>query len=66
METNLCTIDRVTRGAVGAILIAVGLFVVHGAFGAVFCLVGAMLVFSGIRGFCHVYKVLNIRTSKKP
>ena len=65
MGINLGTLDRVIRGAVGALLIAVGLLVLRGAIGAVLCLLGALLIFTGIRGFCHVCKVLHIDTSKK-
>jgi Protein of unknown function (DUF2892) len=53
------------RGVVGVGLIAVGLFMVKGVVGVLLGLVGAVLIFSGTVGFCHVYKVLHIRTSKK-
>ena len=62
---NLSTIDRVIRGVAGAALIAVGLLFVKGVGGIVLCLVGAILIFSGGVGFCHVYKVFHIRTSRK-
>jgi uncharacterized membrane protein len=65
MGTNLGTIDRVVRGVAGAALIAVGLFLVQGLLAVVLCLLGAMLIFSGAVGFCHVYKVLRIRTSRR-
>ncbi len=65
MKANLGTVDRAIRVVVGVILIAVGLFLVRGVTGVVLGLVGAVLIFSGIIGFCHVYKVFHIRTSKK-
>lgn len=65
MGTNLGTIDRVIRGVVGAILIAVGLFLAKGVLSVALCLLGAILIFSGTVGFCHVYKALHINTSKK-
>jgi hypothetical protein len=65
MGTNLGSIDRVIRGFAGVLLIVVGLFLVRGAIGVVLCLLGAVLIFSGVVGFCHVYKVLHIRTCRK-
>lgn len=65
MGINLGTLDRVIRGVVGAILIAAGLFLVTGVARAVLCLLGAVLIFSGTVGFCHVYKVFHIRTCRK-
>jgi hypothetical protein len=65
MGTNLGTVDRVIRGVIGVILVAVGLFLVTGIFGIVLILLGVLLIFSGTVGFCHVYKVLHIRDSKK-
>jgi uncharacterized membrane protein len=65
MGTNLGRLDRVIRGVVGVALIAVGVFMVKGAVGVLLGLVGAVLIFSATVGFCHVYKVLHIRTSKK-
>lgn len=65
MGTNLGTVDRVIRGVVGVALIATGLLLVQGAFAVVLCLLGAVLIYSGAVGFCHVYRVLHIRSSKK-
>jgi uncharacterized membrane protein len=62
---NLGTVERVIRGAIGAILIAVGVFVVKGILGIVLGLIGAVLVFSAFVGFCHVKKFFGIGTSKK-
>jgi hypothetical protein len=66
MRTNLSTLDRAIRGVVGVILLAVGFLVVRGMIGIVLGLIGAVLIFSGTVGFCHVYKVLHFRTSKRP
>jgi len=65
MGTNLGTLDRAIRGLGGIILVVAGLFVVKGLIGILLGLVGAVLIFSATVGFCHVYKVLHIRTSKK-
>lgn len=65
MGINLGVIDRAIRGAVGASLIAAGLFLVQGVVGVLLCLVGAVLIFSATVGFCHVYKFFHIHTSRK-
>ena len=65
MGINLSTVDRVIRVAVGAIAIALALLLVRGIGGVVLGLIGALVIFSGTIGFCHVYKVLNIRTNTK-
>lgn len=64
MKVNLCATDRVVRGIAGVILLVVGLFVVRGRKGIVLDALGATLLFSGSVGFCHVYSVLRIDTSK--
>jgi uncharacterized membrane protein len=63
--TNLGALERVIRGAVGLVLIAIGLFIVKGVIGVVLGLLGALLIFSGTVGFCHVYKVFHIHASKR-
>lgn len=65
MGTNLGMVDRVVRVVGGAAMIAVGLFLLRGLLGIVVGVLGALLIFSGTIGFCHVYKVLHIRTSRK-
>ena len=65
MKVNQNTVERVVRSVGGVALIAVGLLVVKGILGIVLGLVGAVLLFSGVIGFCHVYKVFHINTSKK-
>ena len=65
MKINQNTVERVIRGVVGAVLIAVGLLLVRGIPGILLDVVGAVLIFSGVVGFCHVYKVFHIDTSKR-
>ena len=64
MKCNLSMIDRVVRCAVGVALISVAAFAARNVYGAALALVGAVLIFSGTVGFCHVYKVFGIRTLK--
>jgi len=65
MDTNLGTVDRVIRGVLGVALVAVGLFSVDLVIAVVLVPLGALLIYSGLVGFCHVYKVFHIDTSKR-
>jgi hypothetical protein len=65
MGVNLGLVDRITRVVVGIALAGVGLFVVKGIFGIALAVVGAVLIFSGTVGFCHVYKFFGICSTAK-
>jgi len=65
METNLGTVDRVIRGVLGVALVAAGLLLGNIVVGLVLVPLGVLLIYSGSIGFCHVYKVLHIDTSKR-
>ena len=62
MQCNLGAVDRVVRIAAGVVAITAGFVLARGWVGIGLALAGAVLVFSGTVGFCHVYKVLGIRT----
>jgi len=64
-DANLSPVDRVIRIAAGEALFTIGLFAVRGVPGIALGAIGAVLVFSGAVGFCHVYKVCGISTAKK-
>jgi uncharacterized membrane protein len=65
-DANLSPMDRAVRVFLGVALLGAGLIVVQGLPGAALDVVGAMLIFSGSVGFCHIYKVCGISTVKKP
>lgn len=65
MKINEGTVDRFIRGVVGAILLAVGLVIVKGTVGIVLDVLGAILLVTGIVGFCPLYMLFSINTSKK-
>lgn len=65
MIKNQNAVERVVRAVAGVGLFALGLAVVRGLVGIALAVVGAVLLFSGVVGFCHVYKFLHINTSKK-
>lgn len=63
---NLSRLDRIVRVGAGALAVVLGLFAVGGVPGVMLALAGAVLVFSGTSGFCHVYKTFGVCTLKKP
>jgi len=65
MKINEGMVDRVIRGAVGVILLVVGLMLVKGTIGIVLDVLGAILLVTGIVGFCPLYTLFGIKTSKK-
>ncbi len=62
---NESGIDRIIRAVVGIVLIALAASsVVTGALGSIFWVVGAVLLLTGIIGFCPLYALLKIRTKQ--
>jgi hypothetical protein len=69
MEGNEGPIDRIVRGVVGAILVAVVAFsfegpvaLVEGALALVIGIFGAGLLLTGLVGWCPAYALFGIRT----
>ena len=61
---NESTTDRIIRVVAGLILLALSLFgVVTGGFGTVLIVIGAILLITGVVGFCPLYALLRIRTN---
>jgi hypothetical protein len=66
MKINEGSIDRILRIIVGIILFALGLFgVASGAWMWVAYILGAILLVTGIVGFCPLYALLKLSTAKK-
>jgi len=66
MKVNESGLDRVIRVIVGIALIVLYLFgVLSGTLGIVLTVVGAILLITGLVGFCPLYALLKIQTSKK-
>ncbi len=62
---NESGIDRIIRAVVGIVLIALAASsAVTGALGIVFWVVGAVLLLTGIVGFCPLFALLRIRTKQ--
>jgi hypothetical protein len=65
LKINESNIDRVIRGVVGVILLVVGVVLVKGTLDIVLDVIGVILLVTGIVGFCPIYALLHIGTSKK-
>jgi len=67
MQANEGTVDRVLRVVIGLVLLGVGLSRVGGAGAVVAVVVGAVLLLTGLIGFCPLYRLFGISTcSAKP
>jgi hypothetical protein len=69
MEGNEGPIDRIVRGVVGAILVAIVAFsfegpvaLFEGALALAIGIFGAGLLLTGVMGWCPAYALLGIRT----
>ena len=69
MEGNEGTFDRIVRGVIGAILLAVvamslegPIALVEGVFAIVIGVAGAMLLLTGLIGWCPAYALFGLST----
>jgi len=65
MKTNESGLDRIIRAIVGIIFLALYFTgTVTGTLGIVLIVLGAVLLLTGIVGFCPLYALLKINTNK--
>ncbi len=65
MKVNESMVDRVVRGIVGLVLLALYFSnTVTGTLGIVLVIVGAIALLTGLVGFCPLYSVFKFRTNK--
>jgi uncharacterized membrane protein YecN with MAPEG domain len=66
MKINEGTLDRIIRVIAGIVLLALGLLgMVGGVWMWVVYILGAILLVTGIVGFCPLYALLKLNTAKK-
>jgi uncharacterized membrane protein HdeD (DUF308 family) len=69
MKPNEGTVDRIIRAVLGAALLWAGLWLLNGlqaaTLGIVVAVVGLILLFTALTGFCLIYRVLGISTRKE-
>jgi len=65
MKTNESMVDRIIRGVLGLVLLALYFSnTVTGTLGIVLVVVGAIALLTGLVGFCPLYSLLKIHTNK--
>lgn len=64
MKKNQSDIERVIRGIVGLVLLVLTVYV-SGVLQIVLAVVGAILLATGIIGFCPLYKFIGRNTREK-
>ena len=65
MKANESTLDRIFRVIAGIGLLALGIFSgVAGAWQIVWIVIGAVLLLTGLTGFCPLYRLFNFSTHK--
>jgi hypothetical protein len=65
VKLNEGSVDRIIRVVAGIILLVVGIVVVKGTIGIVLDVVGGILLVTGAVGFCPLYALFHLNTSKK-
>ena len=62
---NELSVDRIIRGVVGIALLASALGgIVTGGLGVFLMVIGAVLLLTGVVGFCPLYRLFKFRTNK--
>lgn len=64
MMKNQSNVERLIRSIVGLVLLILTIFV-GGVLQIVLAIVGAVLLATGLVGFCPLYKILNVNTRDK-
>lgn len=65
MKVNEGSIDRAIRLVAAGVLIGIGLGVVRGPGGIAMAVVGVIPLLTGLSGFCPLYTLLGIDTSRR-
>ena len=65
MKGNESARDRVLRALIGAMLLALGYFSRTGWLRIAFVAIGAILLITAAIGYCAIYGLLGIKTSKE-
>jgi len=65
MKVNESKVDRIIRVVVGLLFLVLFLTnTVAGTLGTILLVLGALLVVTGLIGFCPIYAILKIKSSK--
>ncbi|HRW19193.1 MAG TPA: DUF2892 domain-containing protein [Dermatophilaceae bacterium] len=66
MTTNVGSTDKIARIVVAVVAAALALFVVKGTLAIVLWVVAAIMLLTGLVGFCPIYRLFGINTCKVP
>lgn len=64
MKVNEGSVDRIARVVLGVVLAIVGFAVIGGTGGVILGVVGLIPLATGLVGFCPLYTLLGVNTSK--
>jgi len=64
-KQNESKMDKKIRLIVGAVILWLALFVFTGTLQIVALVIGILAIFTGLTGFCLIYKLFGIKTNKK-
>lgn len=64
-QQNESKMDKKIRLVLGVVFLFLALFVFTGTAQIVALVVGIIAIFTGLTGFCLIYKLFGIRTNKK-
>jgi uncharacterized membrane protein len=62
MKQNEGTIDRIIRFILGLVLIYIGFSMQFDTVGIILTVIGIVLIFTAVTGFCALYTLLKIST----
>jgi len=65
-KKNESAADRIIRAIIGIVLLVIGIYEVGSSevLGVILIIVGAIILITGITGFCALYSLLGISTCK--
>ncbi|MFA6007522.1 MAG: DUF2892 domain-containing protein [Candidatus Shapirobacteria bacterium] len=61
---NESKLDKNIRLGIGALALLLGIFIFTGTFQIVTLIIAALAIFTGLTGFCLLYKIFGIKTTK--
>ncbi|MFA6184759.1 MAG: DUF2892 domain-containing protein [Candidatus Shapirobacteria bacterium] len=64
-QQNESKTDKKIRLVVGVVVLWLALFVFTGTLQIVALVIGILAIFTGLTGFCLVYKLFGVKTNKK-
>lgn len=65
IKQNESELDKKIRLIVGVIALLLAIFVFTGTFQMISMIIGVLGIFTGLTGFCLLYKLLGIKTNKR-